>query len=246
MTPDVPTDPATPDVVVDLDPARTAVVVIDPQVGFCSPSGTLARVFGADDLVPVRAALNRLASFLRDTPRTAAVLLVTSLYPLGLHTEGDLSDPLASLCVPDVGADCEVVEEIVPRESWLRVTKCQINVWETLAFRSAVNNLAAQGRRTFLITGFMATTCVCETVVSMLTALGRRKVTVLVVEDMVGARARSYRPDAGGTSRIHRAYLAMISAGAAMISSSASCRWLSGSGRAVIVPSDGPVDAKRS
>jgi nicotinamidase-related amidase len=220
-----------------LDLGRTVVVVIDPQVGFCSPTGTLARIFGTDDLLPVQAALARLGSFLRNTPLTTSVLLVSSEYPPGLHTEGDLSDPLAGLCVPGVGADCELVEEIVPREGWLRVTKRQTNAWETPAFRNAVKNLTAQGRRTFVISGFVATTCVCETVVSMLSDLELCEVAVLVVQDLIGARASSYRPNAGGASRVDRAYRAMTSAGAAVISTAANLRWVPASDKSVVVPS---------
>src|SRR5215475_13050401 len=53
---------------VELAPETTLVVIIDPQRGFSSPSGTFGRVFGAEELGPLREALKELALFLNTVP----------------------------------------------------------------------------------------------------------------------------------------------------------------------------------
>jgi len=66
---------------VELDPETTLVVIIDPQRGFSAPSGTFGRVFGAEELGPLREALKELALFLNSLPKEVSVVLVLSEYP---------------------------------------------------------------------------------------------------------------------------------------------------------------------
>jgi nicotinamidase-related amidase len=201
-------------------------VVVDPQVGFCDPSGTLARVYGDLELLPVQAAVRRLAAFLVSVPDSAAVLLTTSEYPLALHTDGVASDPLAGLCVPGAGADCDLVPDIRPRENWVRVVKRQVDAWAEPEFRAAVERMTDDGRSHVVVTGFMATTCVREAVASMAAALSGRGIEVAVAADLVGARASAHRPESGAESRVERAYRAMAAAGAHVLRSSGGLEWV--------------------
>ena len=67
---------------VELDPETTLVAIIDPQLGFSSPSGTFGRVFGAEELGPLREALKELVLFLNSLPQEVSVVLVLSEYRL--------------------------------------------------------------------------------------------------------------------------------------------------------------------
>ena len=81
------------------DPQLTVLIVIDPQVGFTDPSGSFSHAFGYGELAQMEAALRELAEFNNHLPDQVRTLVVTSEYPPGYHTNGDLNDALAFLCV---------------------------------------------------------------------------------------------------------------------------------------------------
>lgn len=208
----------------ELDPARTLVTVIDPQIGFSSLSGTLGRAFGTDELSTIRPALDQLARFLASIPSEVHVVLVTSEYARGQHTAGDLSDPLSGLCVSGLGRDCELADGIVPNKSWTIALKLRSDAWSSHGFRAAVGQFILEGGQTLLVAGLTATTCVLQTILSLLRSADRRDVTVIAVRDLIGARASTYRHDRG-MSRVDRAYGQMDAAGAVILPSWRSIYW---------------------
>ena len=121
---------------VELDPETTLVAIIDPQRGFSAPSGTFGRVFGAEELEPLREALKELALFLNSLPEEVGVVLVVSEYPKGLHTAGTTVEPLSNLCVAG-DRDCDLADGLAIKDSWVVAIKHWTDARRSLEFRSA-------------------------------------------------------------------------------------------------------------
>jgi hypothetical protein len=103
---------------VELDPETTLVAIIDPQLGFSSPSGTFGRVFGAEELGPLREALKELVLFLNSLPQEVSVVLVLSEYPRCLHMAGTTAEPLSNLCVAG-DRDCDLADGLAVKKAGL-------------------------------------------------------------------------------------------------------------------------------
>jgi nicotinamidase-related amidase len=198
---------------VELDPEETVVAIIDPQQGFLSPSGTFGRVFGAVELGPLRDALKELALFLNSVPMEVRVVLILSEYPRGLHTPGTTAEPLFNLCVAG-SHDCDLAERLAIQDSWAVVTKHETDAWTSPAFRGAVWRLIEQGGKHIIVAGLTATTCVRDSVRSILRAIEPTALTILLVRDLIGSRANSYHSAEGQPSRVYQAYSLMAAAGA--------------------------------
>ena len=209
---------------IELDPEATLVVIIDPQHGFSSPFGTFGRVFGAEELGPVRDALKELALFLNSIPKEVRVVLVLSEYPRGLHTAGTTADPLSDLCVAG-DRDCDLADGLMIQDSWLVVIKHQTDAWTSPEFRGAVWRLIEQRGKHIVVAGLTATTCVRDSIVSILSAIGSATLAILLVRDLIGSRVSSYRSAEGQPSRVDQAYSLMAAAGAVAVPTWRCLRW---------------------
>jgi len=208
----------------ELDPETTLVVIIDPQRGFSAPSGTFGRVFGAEELGPLREALKELALFLNSLPKEVSVVLVLSEYPRGLHTAGTTVEPLSNLCVAG-NPDCELADGLAVQDSWVVATKHRTDAWTSPEFRGAVWRFIERPGKHIVVAGLTATTCVRESILSILNAVGQATITVLLIRDLIGSRASSYRSVEGEPSRVDQAYSVMAAAGALAVPTWRCLRW---------------------
>ena len=206
------------------DPQSTGLIVIDPQVGFTDLSGSFGRVFGAGELSPMQAAVRELAEFNAHLPEQVRGIVVTSEYRPGYHTKGDLNQPLASLCVAG-SPDCELSSGFTVCPGWTRVVKHEIDAASCNKFLETLEVWVWDGRTTLLVAGFTATTCVKQTVLSLLRWSRLRPVSIVIVQDLVGARTSHQQAEGTEPSGLERAYQVMASCGASMLPSWRSIRW---------------------
>jgi len=210
---------------VELDPETTLMVIIDPQRGFLTPSGTFGRVFGAEELWPLREALKELALFLNSLPKEVSVVLVLSEYPRGLHTAGTTVEPLSNLCVAG-DPDCDLADGLAVQNSWVVATKHRTDAWTSPEFRRAVWRFIERPGKHIVVAGLTATTCVKGSILSILSAAGQATITVLLIRDLIGSRASSYRSSVEGEpSRVDQAYSVMAAAGALAVPTWRCLRW---------------------
>lgn len=209
---------------VELDPKTTLVAIIDPQRGFSSQSGTFGRAFGAEELGPLREALKELALFLNSLPEEVGVVLVLSEYPRGLHTAGTTAEPLSNLCVAG-DRDCDLADGLAVKDSWVVATKHRTDAWTSPKFRGAVWRLIERRGKHIVVAGLTATTCVRESILSILNAVGQGTIAVLLIRDLIGSRASSYRSVEGEPSRVDQAYSVMAAAGAVAVPTWRCLRW---------------------
>jgi nicotinamidase-related amidase len=206
------------------DPQSTGLIVVDPQVGFTDLSGSFGRAFGAGELSPIQAAVRELAEFIAHLPEQVGGIVVTSEYQPGYHTKGDLNHPLASLCVA-AGPDCELSSGFTVRPGWTRVIKHEIDAASSHEFLETLEVWVRDGRTTLLVAGFTATTCVKQTVLSLLRWSRLRPASIVIVQDLVGARISHHQAEGTEPSSLEKAYRAMASCGASILPSWRSIRW---------------------
>jgi hypothetical protein len=124
--------------------------------------------------------------------------------------------------VTERGRDCAIDPRLFRRPEWPVVIKTGKDAWATSPeFRSQVWAFLGGGGRSLAVGGLTATTCVREAVLSVLAACGTTGALLV-------ARAPTrlaLRPDAGGISRAERAFAAMSTAGALVISYWRAIRW---------------------
>lgn len=209
---------------IELDPASTLVVVVDPQAGFSSPAGTFGKVFGLDELAPLRSAIARLNDFAAGLPVEVQVVVVLSEYNRGARAAGGASDPLSDLCTAG-GPDCEIAEELVVQERWQVVTKHSTDAWASPEFREVVLRFLDRRGRHVVVVGLTATTCVRQSVLSILGAVDQGQVRIVLLRDLIGARASSFVPVGGEPSLIDRVYQEMTAKGAVCVESWKALRW---------------------
>ena len=180
---------------------ETILVVIDAQRAFVDPAGSLMRAFGPDEVRPGVEALGRLLAYLAERGSRGHVVFVRSEYRRGQFTGGQLTHPLADLCVPGRNVDCEwaVGLDVLPHQ--LVVTKHQADAGESAAFRAAIERVVQDGARRIAMVGFQLTTCVEASAKSTRRLVSDRGVQVVVVESLTGVRASSRYP-ASGLSRV--------------------------------------------
>lgn len=206
----------------ELDPARTVLLIVDPQVAFASPGGSLARHFGPDDIAPIPAVLRRVRHFADRLPAPAMTVVVRSEYPPGLVVPDDPGSALARLCVPGEGDDCAWAPGFEPLPSWRIVTKHDQDAWSSLEVRALLRRLAHR-RDQIVVAGCLLTTCVRATVLSLRARLP--EVEVVVPRDLVAARRSAAEPSDEGPSRVDRVYRELRDVGATIVTSCVELSW---------------------
>jgi len=199
--------------------AVTRLVVIDAQRAFVDPAGSLWRLHGPDEIQPGLAALDRLRELLRSRDYAGATIWVRSEYVPGQFTGGDLSAGMAQVCVPGANVDCEwadgVAESMSPGD--LVVTKRHDDAWQSLEFRSAIEDAVGSGVTRIVFVGFQFTTCVVASALSTQQALRGRSVQVAVIESLTGSRVSSHRSGASGVSRMESTRRQLAAAGVEVV-----------------------------
>lgn len=192
----------------------SALVVIDPQKAFVDARGSLARMYGQDEIGPNGQALARLLETLaRMRAAEAPVILVRSEYRTGQFAGDRLDSPLSHLCVPGANLDCEWADGLVVTPADIVVTKSSEDAFASAAFRARVRSLVDRGVRVLYFAGYQLTTCVKATALSSARAFDSTPVRSVVLQSVTGARASSYHTPQGGRSRVENTYLELTRAG---------------------------------
>ena len=168
---------------------NVSLIVIDPQVGFCSPSGSLGLSYGVQELSEIEKVIPNIQSALRDSYRRH---LVISEYAVGQFTNGDLEHPLANLCVPSLSEDCDVLYEFASVHFDCLTTKHQQSAMFCADFRSAIEHDLAIGIRHFVVAGFLLDHCVKSTAVDLKDSVSLNGIKVSVCSDLSATRLEKY------------------------------------------------------
>jgi nicotinamidase-related amidase len=195
-----------------LSRAKTALVVIDAQRAFVDPEGSLIRTFGITEAEPGLAALDRLRPFIAEHRAIGPTVFVRSEYQPGQFTEGDLNHGMAYVCVPGRNIDCEWATGVDISPHDVVVTKNHADAVTSDAFRTAIEQVIAEGADRIVLAGFQLTTCVAASAVSTIEMVRARGIQVTVIEALTGSRASSHLPGPSGVSRVEmtRRYLESV------------------------------------
>ncbi|XVH32570.1 cysteine hydrolase family protein [Haloferacaceae archaeon DSL9] len=157
------------------DPARTAVVVVDMQNGFCHPDGSLYAPGSEDAIEPVTA--------LVDGAREAgaAIIYTRDVHPPEQFEDAYYYDEFERWGehVVEGSWEAELVSDLDVREEDLVVTK---HTYDAFYRTNLEGWLRAHGVRDLLMCGTLANVCVFHTAGSA----GVRDFKPVLVEDAVG------------------------------------------------------------
>lgn len=147
-----------------VDPAHTALVIVDMQNDFCHPDGVMARV--GSDLSTFPAAIAAVKDLLQAAREAGAMVIhvYAELTDLSgsAHSRGLVSEreTVAKLCRAGTWG-AEIVEELSPRPGEQLVPKQRYSAFIDTRMGTL---LRANGIRTVVVTGTAAQTCVDSTV----------------------------------------------------------------------------------
>lgn len=173
----------------DLSMKYISMILIDPQVGFCSPSGSLGLKYGNEELSEIRKVIPNIKTAMEESYRRH---IVKSEYVVGQFTGGDTEHALANLCVPQVNNDCHVIEEFSSINYHSSTTKRQQSALSSSDFCSEVEKDFEIGIRRFVIAGFLLDHCVKATAEDLCLKLSGSGAEVYVCSDMSATRFEKY------------------------------------------------------
>lgn len=170
--------------------SKTSLILVDPQVGFCSAQGSLAKYYGYEELQEIRKTLLTLVESLSEVPRRH---LVTSEYSEAQFTEGNTQHPLANLCVPEVNGDCKIAEELAGVQFHSHHIKHKPSALSSDALNCEIENELKQGVRAFVVAGFLFEHCVRSTAEELINKVSDFGASVYVCPDLSASRLEKYR-----------------------------------------------------
>lgn len=197
------------------------ILVIDPQVGFCEPKGSLSSSFGVSELAPITERLRNLEEFLVNYPTRSELCVIKSEYTPGQFTGGDLNDPYSHACVPGYSDDCNLSLSPIALSHVQILTKHEESA---AAVPEIIEMLRVKTLKEILLAGFLTTSCVRKTAEVLRNVLPSL-VAVGVLEDLTASRASSYKTESGGISR-HEAALGEMRRDGILVMRSANIREL--------------------
>ena len=166
-----------------------SIIIIDPQKGFCSSTGSLASKYGDTELKEIYQTLVNFQEYKYDFKRCH---LVKSEYSAAQFTDGDFTHELANLCVPNVNQDCEIVDELKNLQFHTRVSKSQKSALFSPSFLAVIDRDLAEGIRTFVLAGFLLDHCVSETAMDLRKYISNHEIEVIVCSDLSATRQEKY------------------------------------------------------
>ena len=167
-----------------------SMIVVDPQVGFCSPSGSLGLNYGNAELAKVVKVIPNIKLALDLSHRRH---VVKSEYSIGQFTEGDTEHALANLCVSRVNKDCNVIGELSFVSYNSSTIKHQPSALSAKAFFSEIESDLEIGVKHFVIAGFLLEHCVRATAVDLAAKLDGSGAEVFVCSDLPASRSEKYK-----------------------------------------------------
>lgn len=114
-----------------------SLIVIDPQAGFCSPSGSLALKYGINEISEIQNVIPNIQEALRRSRRRH---LVKSEYSIAQFTNGNIDSKLAHLCVPSENNDCDIVSELPLSEFHTCIVKHEKSALSSIEFLKEIEN----------------------------------------------------------------------------------------------------------
>jgi len=166
---------------------RTALIVIDPQVGFCSREGSLAIDHGEHSLTNIQLALERIERFVESNEKLDVSLVVSEYSP------GQFKDcgAMRNVCVPGANLDCLVASTILTDRANRIFLKRDESALSSPSFRDYVLELARMSQWELLVCGFLTEHCVLQTVLGLNDLLGGQ-MELRCDLDMCGSRDTKY------------------------------------------------------
>jgi nicotinamidase-related amidase len=192
------------------------ILVIDPQVAFCGPAGSLSKAFGVSELTVIAERLRDLEAFLASYPHRDELCVIRSEYRPGQFTGGDVNHLYSQACVPGHFDDCGLS---LSQSALAGVRVLTKHEESAASVPELMGMLRVGGPKHVLLAGFLTTSCVFKSALALRNALPEF-VTVGVVEDLTASRASNYRSEAGGISRHEAVLEEMRCAGIAIMRSS--------------------------
>lgn len=175
----------------ELDPQKTLIVFSDPMRGFTHSKSSYVKRFGIREVAKIRAAITRSQQFVDQYPEGVPVVYVRSEYQKGQFTDGDLEDPLATLCVPGSNADCEWANGVTVPQDAVVITKHTNDAWQEETYRNYITTQVTRNAiRHLILCGCTTTTCVKQTSIS--TQRNIPDLQVIVPLGLVGCRLSKY------------------------------------------------------
>jgi len=167
-----------------------SIIIVDPQKGFCSDSGSLALIHDEAEFDEIRQSI---PNILNATKEIGHCHLVKSEYISGQFTDGNLEHKLANLCVPNVNEDCDVIDEFIDTLFLSVSTKRQKSALSSEGFRATVDQDLADGVGCFIVAGFLLDHCVAKTAEDLSEYVRGHGARVFVCRDLSAARMQKYR-----------------------------------------------------
>ncbi|MBV1889125.1 MAG: hypothetical protein KUG67_02655 [Proteobacteria bacterium] len=166
-----------------------SLFVIDPQKGFYSVAGSLAKFYDAEELADIQDTLSKLKKHLDEVPRKH---LVTSEYANAQFTNGNSQHPLANLCVPLVNLDCGIAEELEGIQFLSHHIKNEQSALSSVEFNSEIENDLKEGVRHFVVAGFLLEHCIRFTAEDLMAKVSGAGARVSVCRELSASRQAKY------------------------------------------------------
>ncbi|MEF8882796.1 MAG: isochorismatase family cysteine hydrolase [Halapricum sp.] len=165
-----------------LDPASTAIVVVDMQNGFCHPDGSLYAPGSEEAIEPCRDLVSRARE------AGAAVVFTRDVHPPEQFEDAHYYDEFERWGehVLEGSWEAELVEELDPEDADLVVEKHTYDAFYQTELEGWLN---ARGIDDLVIAGTLANVCVLHTASSA----GLRDYRPILVEDATGAIEDDHR-----------------------------------------------------
>ncbi len=167
-----------------------SLIVIDPQIGFCSSAGSLGAFYGEAELNEIKQAIPNIQAALQQSRRRHLVL---SEYSSAQFTGGDRQHPLANLCVPHNNNDCQLVGALSTTDFHSVTVKHQQSALSCRDFLPTMVSDLDQGIQHFALAGFLIEYCVQATAKDLYAELSAMGAEIIVCRDLVASRAEKYR-----------------------------------------------------
>lgn len=194
-------------------------VVIDPMQAFTDDAGTLATAYGNHELVNIKATVQMLRQHISRRSVADQWLWVRSEYETGQHSDDSANNSLATLCDGSNPVDALWDTALIPPTEASVITKTKTDATTSLEFRDVIEKARSGPLRTIHLTGFLLTSCVRDTALSIATMMADTPTRVVVHADLVAARSSNYSPDESGLSRVDRTLQQLATAGIAITAS---------------------------
>lgn len=165
-------------------------ILIDPQVGFCSPTGSLGVEYGVGELKEIRRVIPNIEVALGESKRRH---IVSASYSVAQCTNGDKNHGLADLCVPGINEDCEIIKEFTELKFNSSSIKHEHSAFSSQNFVSEIENDIKLGIRCFVVAGFLLEYCVKKTAEDLSKHLVHTNSKIFVCNDLSASRTDKYR-----------------------------------------------------